>query len=164
MVELSVGRYVQALTDQAAELAALVDGAQLGQTVPSCPEWSLRRLVEHVGQAHRSAAALVARRAGGPEAASDSRGQPMPGSEGVPDGWLTQGAAELVVAVREVGPEYPMWTFAGPHRAAFWLRRMAHETAVHRADAALNLGAPFVLETDLAADAVTEHWLGNLTF
>jgi hypothetical protein len=39
---------------------------------------------------------------------------------------------------------------------------MAHETAVHRADAELSLGREFALAADLAADAVSE-WLGLLS-
>ncbi len=39
---------------------------------------------------------------------------------------------------------------------------MTHETAVHRADAELALGREFVLDADLAADAISE-WLSLLS-
>jgi hypothetical protein len=40
--------------------------------------------------------------------------------------------------------------------AAFWFRRMAHETAVHRWDAQLAVRLPEPLESKLAADTVAE--------
>ncbi len=46
--------------------------------------------------------------------------------------------------------------------ASFWARRMAHETAVHRADAQIATGREAEFEPDLAADAIDE-WLGFLS-
>jgi len=43
--------------------------------------------------------------------------------------------------------------------ASFWARRMAHETAVHRADAEITAGRQPEVEPDIAADAIDE-WLG----
>ena len=43
-------------------------------------------------------------------------------------------------------------------RSAFYARRFAYETAMHRADAALALGADFTLDLDVAADALDE-WM-----
>jgi uncharacterized protein (TIGR03083 family) len=75
--------------------------------------------------------------------------------------WLHDGTTELVGAIRAAGPQTPVWTWAGDQRVDFWARRMAHETAVHRADAELALGREFDLEPDLAADAISE-WLDAL--
>ena len=45
----------------------------------------------------------------------------------------------------------------------FFARRMAHETVVHRADAALAVGAEFTLDEDVAVDALDEWMeLGSL--
>ena len=54
--------------------------------------------------------------------------------------WLRAGAARIVGAAREAGGDL-VWSFTGPTPAGFWLRRMAHETLVHRADAQLAAGA-----------------------
>jgi hypothetical protein len=49
--------------------------------------------------------------------------------------------------------------------SAFYARRFAFETALHRADAALALGVEYTLEPDVAADAVDEWMeLGCLPF
>ena len=53
-----------------------------------------------------------------------------------------------------------MWTHLGPGPARYWARRMAHETAVHRADGQIALGqrpqidpvtAAFLIAADRAA-------------
>ena len=43
--------------------------------------------------------------------------------------------------------------------ASFWARRMAHETAVHRADAEIAVGRAPVIDTAIAVDGIDE-WLG----
>jgi uncharacterized protein (TIGR03083 family) len=84
-----------------------------------------------------------------------------PGAPGEWSGWLHEGAANLAGAVASAG-DRPVWTFFGPRPARFWLRRMAHDTTVHHADAALAAGAAFEVAPDLAADAISE-WLEVLS-
>ncbi|MEU5878643.1 maleylpyruvate isomerase family mycothiol-dependent enzyme [Spirillospora sp. NPDC047279] len=148
-----VRRLATGLLERSDRLAATVAGAHPGTWIPTCPEWSLRELVEHVGQAHRWAADLIERRAAEP--------LPPPGVTSVASGewpaWLRAGAGRLVsaaTAANETGAA--VWTFHGPRPAAFWLRRMLHDTSVHHADAAIALGRPFELAPDLAADAICE--------
>jgi uncharacterized protein (TIGR03083 family) len=51
-------------------------------------------------------------------------------------GWFRDGHAELVRALRSADPRLSCWTFLpAPSSLAFWARRQAHETAIHRADA-----------------------------
>jgi uncharacterized protein (TIGR03083 family) len=139
-------------------LAGIVHGADLTRPVPTCPDWTLRQLATHVGRAHRWAA----------EIASTRSAEFIPFRQ-VPDGripddpalhapWLRAGAARVIEAVSEAGSD-PVWTFAGLRPASFWARRMAHETAVHRADAEIAVGRQPELEPDLAVDAIDE-WLG----
>ena len=150
--------FASALIDQTARFAGLVDGADLDRRVPSCPEWRLGTLVEHVGQAHRFGTERVRARLGGPLRRDDATPVPLPGDPAQHRDWLLAGAEDLVEAVAEAGAE-PVWNFAfGEDGATFWLRRMAHETAVHRADAALTLRTEFELAPELAADALSE-WL-----
>lgn len=157
MTEFAPDRYAEALRDQTARLVALLPDADLSRRVPSCPDWDLRRLVEHVGQAHRLAARMVEQRVSGPP---DWRGdpEPLPDDPAARDRWLVDGADRLIKAVHDAGPDCPVWSFATQPSALFWLRRMTHETAVHRADAALALDAPYQLDPELAADAISE-WL-----
>ena len=161
MSPISTERYCAEILSSTDTFAGLVGGADLTKTVPTCPDWTLRQLATHVGRAQRWAAEIVATRAA----------EPIPFRE-VPDGripddparhapWLKAGAERLVVAVRQAGTD-PVWTSAGPAPASFWARRMAHETAVHRADAQLAQGGQPEFAPDLAADAIDE-WLGFLS-
>ena len=149
---------IEASTDT---LARLVDGADLTRTVPTCPDWTLRQLATHVGRAHRWAAQIAATRSA----------EAIPFRQ-VPDGripddpaqhapWLRAGAARIIGAVREADGE-PVWAFNTLRPASFWARRMAHETAVHRADAEIAVGREVEFEPDLAADAIDE-WLGLMS-
>lgn len=45
----------------------------------------------------------------------------------------------------------------------FWARRMAHETIVHHADAALTAGTGYEVAPEFAADTI-EEWLEIVTF
>lgn len=74
--------------------------------------------------------------------------------------WLNAGAHAVIDAVDRVGSDARVWTFLGARPAGWWIRRRLHETTVHRADAAVALGAEFELSPELAADALTE-WIDH---
>ena len=71
--------------------------------------------------------------------------------------WMTEGAGHLLEALRDTDPHTPVWTFGPPPQvAAFWSRRQALETAVHRVDAQHALGLPPMMDEELAVDGVAE--------
>jgi len=161
MAPLRSDRYLDALTTQSALMAEAVAGADVTRPVPTCPDWTLWQLVEHVGRAHRWVAEIVSRRlTTTPDL--DKFGPIAPADPDNVGAWLRDGAGELVEAIRLVGPQTPIWSWTDDHSAGFWARRMAHETAVHRADVELALGREFTLDADLAADAISE-WLSVLS-
>ena len=129
--------YIGALRREGELLAAAAERAGMGAAVPSCPDWAVRDLLKHTGYVHRWAAGIVigglTRPAdGGSEAEILRQG---PGDAGLP-GWFREGHAALVRALDEAPPDLDCWAFlAAPSPLAFWARRQAHETAVHRADA-----------------------------
>jgi uncharacterized protein (TIGR03083 family) len=140
------------LLAQTAAFADAVDGTDWDAPVPTCPQWRLRVLVGHLGQAPRWAAGIV--RGDSPDGVPDPHDAVPPRDWRT---WLLAGASELVEAVRAAGPDTPVWTLLGPGPASFWLRQAAHDTSVHAVDAALPAGVPYALEPDLAADAVTQY-------
>lgn len=149
-------RYLEALTAQTALFTDALRDADLQQPVPTCPEWTLHQLAEHLGQAHRYSGALVARRASTPPDPRELDSMRAPEDAELLVRWLRDGAAALVETIRETGPQTRVWSWADDQSVAFWARRMAHEAAVHRADAELALGREFTLDPDLAADAISE--------
>ncbi|HWR49012.1 MAG TPA: maleylpyruvate isomerase family mycothiol-dependent enzyme [Pseudonocardiaceae bacterium] len=162
MASLRHDRYLEALTEQSALFAEALVGADPQQRVPTCPEWMIYQLAEHVGQVHRGVTAIVTRRATVPPDPSKLNVAVAPKDPNGLGTWLREGAGELVDAIRATSPHTPVWSWSDDHSVGFWARRMAHETAVHRADAELALGREFALEADLAADAISE-WLGLLS-
>ncbi|MGP4018878.1 maleylpyruvate isomerase family mycothiol-dependent enzyme [Saccharopolyspora sp. 5N708] len=154
---MDVARFVEGLHEHTAGFAEAVAGADPNTRVPTCPEWPLRVLVGHIGQAHRWAAGIVR---SGPTPVPD----PFDADPGDPaewSDWLRKGAADLADTVLAAA-ENPVWTFFGPQPATFWLRRMLHDTTVHHVDAALATGTAFEVAPDLAADAISE-WLELLS-
>ncbi|WP_131737934.1 maleylpyruvate isomerase family mycothiol-dependent enzyme [Actinomadura roseirufa] len=153
-------RLAEGLREHTAGMAAAVAGRDPAGPVPTCPQWRLRDLVVHVGEAHRWAADMV--RTGTARETPDAAAA-EPGAPDEWPAWLEAGARELTDAVGAEGPEKLVnMVFLGPRPAAFWLRRMLHDTSVHHADAALAAGLPFEIAADLAADGIGE-WLELMT-
>ena len=156
MTALGFDRFAAELRAEADAFASTVDGADLALRVPTCPEWTLEQLVHHVGRAYYWATAIITSATmtfipfeSVPEAV-------LPEQPGKHGDWLRNGAEQLVSAVAETGAESTVWTWAQDRRAGFWLRRLTHETVVHRADAAFTVARPYELAADLAADGVSE--------
>jgi uncharacterized protein (TIGR03083 family) len=148
--------FAEALLARTTAFADTVTGADPDARVPTCPDWPLRVLVGHIGQAHRWSAGIVR---SGPSPVPDPR-DADPGAPRDWAGWLRQGAEDLAESALDAG-ETPVWTFFGEQPAEFWLRRMLNDTTIHHADAALATGTPFTVAPDLAEDVVTE-WLEML--
>jgi uncharacterized protein (TIGR03083 family) len=162
MATLRYGRYLDALIAQSALFAEALIGAELHQLVPTCPEWTLQQLVEHLGRVHRRARAIVTRHATAPPDPGELDAVAAPEDPDSLGTWLRDGAGELVDAMRAAGPETLVWMWGDQRSVGFVARRMAHETVVHRADVELALGREFAVEADLAADAISE-WLELLS-
>jgi uncharacterized protein (TIGR03083 family) len=150
---VETGTYLQCIADDAARIVDIGRHTPLDTAVPSCPDWTLRDLIVHVGIVHRHKAETVA---GGWVDASPAR----PLSPGESDdllAWFADGVELLLDVLGHADLSQPSWTWCGhEHTAAWWVRRMAHETAVHRADAELAAGIEPDLDADLGADGVDE--------
>jgi len=150
--------YASAFLEQNRVFSDLICNADESTAVPTCPGWSLKQLLRHVGRGDRWAAQIVSERRDDYLDPRTVEGGKPPADPDDAISWLQGGAQRLVEAVEQTGVETPVWTFLGPRPANWWIRRRLHEVAVHRADAALALGSDFTLEPDVAADGITE-WL-----
>jgi uncharacterized protein (TIGR03083 family) len=155
--------------DFAAELVAqnrafaeIVFGADPQTPVPTCPGWALKQLYRHVGGGDRWAAQMVADRMSDRLEFADIRDGRAPQDLDAARAWVLAAPGLLVDAVAHTGPDTEVWTFLGPRPAQWWIRRRLHEVLVHRADAAIAVGAAFDVTPALAADAVSE-WLDIAT-
>ncbi|GAB3239435.1 maleylpyruvate isomerase family mycothiol-dependent enzyme [Kineosporia babensis] len=129
---------------------AILPGTGLKEIrVPSCPDWSLDDLVQHLGEVYWHKVDCI-RRGARPTEEPD-----LSGLSSVEV--LEQGYARLSEMFREYPPDAPAWTWFEPDQSVgFWIRRMAHETAVHRFDAELAVGTPTEIDAALAEDGIDE--------
>lgn len=150
--------YIDVLESEGAALLAAAERAGPDAEVPSCPGWQVRDLLLHTGNVHRWARGYV------------EEGKPGPspiGTEIVPDdaltGWFRAGHERLTGCLRAARDDLECWTFldGSPSARAFWARRQAHETAVHRVDAELAAGAELgAVSPEFAADGIDELLTG----
>ena len=150
-------RYGAELEAETGLVADLARDADPSLPVPGCPDWALGDLIAHLGRGHRWGAAIVSRRSTEYVPIDSLPGAQVPAAGDARSSWLRESAEELVSAVREVGPDTPVWTlWLAGGRARFWLRRRLHEAVVHRADVSVAVGQDFVVGPELAADGVSE--------
>ncbi|CRK57564.1 FIG00822836: hypothetical protein [Alloactinosynnema sp. L-07] len=145
------------LIEQNRLLADLARAADPDTEVPTCPGWTLRHLVTHMGRGDRWAAQISRERAQAPIDTKSVVGGKAPEDWDAAVDWLVEGPQVLIAGVAATG-EAPVWTFTGPRPSTWWLRRRLHEVVVHRADAVLAVGAKFEIEPVIAADSISE-WL-----
>lgn len=149
--------------------AAAARGAGLESKVPTCPAWTVRDLMAHIGMVNRWAAAHLEGRAAevGSGAELEREGKAAPD----PVAWWVEGAAGLEATVRAAPDDVPAMVFlkAAPPPLRFWTRRQCHETTIHAVDAlAAQLGRPpTAAESDVdetvALDGIDELLTGFLT-
>lgn len=159
---MDVDRHIDALAAEGRLLAEAAGRAGLASAVPSCPPWQVRDLLRHQGYVHRWATAYVSVpiRAEAPELTEAEQLAAGAADDRLLD-WFRDGHGALIQALRAAGPGVISWTFLdAPSPLAFWARRQAHETAIHRADAQLAAGETPGYPADFAADGVDELIMG----
>ncbi|WP_100444406.1 maleylpyruvate isomerase family mycothiol-dependent enzyme [Glycomyces xiaoerkulensis] len=139
------------LIAEADRLKTAVAGAGPDARVPTCPGWTVADLLEHVTEVydHKLQCIRLLREP------DDSERLKRTGS---PTERFEAALAELLTEFDERGPESLAYTWYGPDQTVgFWIRRLACETVVHRADAELAAGGRIgPVDDELGADAVDE--------
>ncbi|MEV5633359.1 maleylpyruvate isomerase family mycothiol-dependent enzyme [Micromonospora tulbaghiae] len=154
---MRIAEHIAALDEEGVRLAAAAGRAGLDAHVPTCPGWQVRDLLHHVGGVHRWAMAHVI----------TGRRQPYSTREeaeffAVVDDdelldWFREGHRALVDTLAAADESVECWTFLpAPSPLAFWARRQAHETAVHRADAESAVSTVPYWDPSFAADGIDE--------
>ncbi|MFJ2636710.1 maleylpyruvate isomerase family mycothiol-dependent enzyme [Streptomyces sp. NPDC087422] len=154
---METAEFIDTLRDEGTLLADAAGGAGLDAPVPPCPGWRVRDLLAHTGAVHRWATGYVA----------EGRMEREPLDPAVPDDpelvdWYRGTHRRLTEALVAAPADLTCWFFlAAPSPLAFWARRQAHETTIHRIDAEAALGRdPSPLATGFAADGVDELLTG----
>ncbi|MFT2019792.1 maleylpyruvate isomerase N-terminal domain-containing protein [Streptomyces sp. 796.1] len=156
---LTHDRYCEEIVVQTGLLRAAIAEADMTAPVPSCPGWNVGQLLRHLGGGQRWAEQLVRTRAAPPPDDHFRDLTPYADEDAAElDGWLAECAGGLADALRETGPDAAVWTPVPGQSAAFFARRFAHETVIHRADAELAIGSAYALDPEVGRDAL-EEWL-----
>ncbi|MDQ1012372.1 uncharacterized protein (TIGR03083 family) [Streptomyces sp. V4I23] len=145
---------IKSLVREGQLLAAAADAAGPGALVPTCPGWRMRDLLRHTGTVHRWATSFVTE---GHTAYRPEAGEPDLDGDALL-AWFREGHGLLVAALSEAPADLACWSFLpAPSPLAFWARRQAHETAVHRADAeSASDGKPGPVAAEFAVDGIDE--------
>ena len=152
-VEIAV--HIDALRREGIRLADAAADAGLDAAVPTCPDWRVRDLVTHLGGVYRWAAGNVTD--GSVSEEQMAAGFEAPGDKELID-WLRARHAGIVEALATADPGVECFTFLpAPTPLAFWARRQAHETVIHRVDAESAAGREITeIPPEFAADGVNE--------
>lgn len=139
--------------------AAVASAPSLDVQVPTCPEWTLFDLAQHIGEGRRDWAATVA--AGPAPAKSAAEGAPAaPREREALLAWLAESTERLLDALRKAGPDRGCWTWwdtsQSPQTSGAVARHQLQQLAVHTYDAQITVGAPQPLPAEVALDGVDE--------
>ena len=152
---MDVAEHIAYLETDGPLLAAAALSAGWDAPVPGTA-WTVRDLVTHIGGVHRWAADIVRRAEPGPDTAAGDAVGVGPGDDELLD-WFADGHAELVSSLRSAPTDLDCFAFlAAPSPLAFWARRQAHETAIHRADAQAPAGMLPEFDPAFAQDGIAE--------
>jgi uncharacterized protein (TIGR03083 family) len=144
-------RYLELLAADGALLRMTAE-RDMSAAVPSCPGWDVQDVVRHTAEVYEHKIACVA--LGGPKP------DPWP-----PDwseksdsiAWFDDAHRRVLEMLQTTDPAAPSWTWwPEDQTAGFWLRRMAQETAMHRVDVELAVGAQSQVDRELAVDGIDE--------
>ncbi len=154
---MDVDRFLEELHGHGVALARSADHTSMETPIPSCPGWTVGRLLGHLAKVQRWSAHAV--RTGSPEGFEFQRPEPDRLIS-----YFLSGLDELVAAIGEAPEDRPIWTL-WPVRSPrlYWARRQAHEVAIHRVDIELAVGyGVSEFEPDFAADGIDELLMGLL--
>lgn len=105
----------------------------LDAPIPACPGWTVASVVSHTALVYRRTTHVLHNHLVERPAGSDWYVDPPEGPALLD--WFDDAHDEIVRSLEAADPDERVWTFHRPnHTASFWLRRLAHETTVHRVD------------------------------
>lgn len=155
------GTLLGAVATEGARVAALPI-ERLDAPVPGLTDWTVERVVRHLGRVHRWVTGLLAAPGDADPATVSAAAPSLPRGPACLEAYADS-LDQMLASFATAAPDRPVASFAGPADVAFWARRQAHEVTVHRVDAqdavhAAGGAPPAPLDPPVAADGVGE-WL-----
>jgi uncharacterized protein (TIGR03083 family) len=158
MSSLTFADTLRLIEDRSAALRAATRDADPDARVPSCPDWSVRDLVTHLGEVQLFWAAVVAAGPAAAPPAEDEPRTPQPGDDLI--AWSADATDRLVRALTAAGPDRSCWTWwtgtGAPATSGAVARHQVQEAGVHAFDAQEAAGRAEPLPAEVAADGIGE--------
>lgn len=149
---LPYDRYRELMAQDFARLLKLAQTADPATRVPACPEWDIEQLARHTALVYLQKAETI-------------RTGVKPQGHWIPEDIRQLGPARMLETcyARLTGefdshqPSDPAESWvAEDQTVGFWIRRLTHETAIHRYDIEAALDDPQPIDTELAVDGIDE--------
>jgi uncharacterized protein (TIGR03083 family) len=159
MNELNAEHARRAIVEHTRRLADSAVAAGPGTAVPTAPEWTITKLVEHVGQTQNWVAEIIERRITDP-AQLPGELAAVPADPGEWQAWLSESAQRVARACADDALDAPVFNPAADERSGtrFWLSSMLNEAVVHGFDAANAAGRPADVDAGIAAALISNHF------
>ncbi len=144
--------FLTALDREGLSFASACERAGLRAPVPACPEWAIIDLLWHLTLVHHFWRSMTA-------GLLPSYETYVPLDRPADSELLAvyrSGVTDTVRVLADADPSAEMWTWSSDRTPAFVIRRLAHETVVHRWDADQAAGQPDPIEAVLASDGIDE--------
>jgi len=158
MTELKPDHARRAIVEHTRQLAESAAAAGPDAAVPTAPEWTVTKLVEHVGQTQNWVAEIIERRISDPTQLP-TEVVALPADPGEWSAWLAESAQRLVDACSDDALDAPVFNAAGDGRTGveFWLTGQVNEAVVHGFDAAAAAGRSVEVDAEVAAALISNH-------
>jgi uncharacterized protein (TIGR03083 family) len=166
LIELSSERTRQAIVEHTRRLAESAATAGPDAAVPTAPEWTVTKLVEHVGQTQHWVADIIERRITDPTQLPTELAV-LPADPSEWRAWLSESAQRVADACSDDALDAPVFNAAGDERSGtqFWMSSMLNESVVHGFDAAnaastanaAGRPAGTDVDADIAAALISNH-------
>lgn len=154
---MEIAEHLDLLEAEGTALADAAERVELDAAIAHCPDWTVRDLLGHIGDVHRWATEIV----GGGLASPEGVGDHVPPGDDDLITWVRDGHRALLTTLRAAPPDLDCFTFLpAPSPLAFWARRQAMETAVHRVDVEAPGGHITAIDEAQALDGIEEILLG----
>lgn len=145
--------YVGIIEKEGARVSDVARSGPLDGRVPHMRRWKMADVVAHLGGVHRWAAEIVS--TGEFFTVSRRRGEEQ-GDALI--AWFDEGVAHLTSVLGAADPDArcPNFSPGSPDTNAFWSRRQAHETTMHRWDTESAAGKISPIDPVFATDGIDE--------
>lgn len=149
---MELAGYQERIGVEAGLLRAVVTSLEASTAVPTCPGWTVQRLLQHVGRVFDMVIRVL--QTADPHS-PPARVEPPSGEVLA---FFDERLTSMLTVLASTDPATPVWHFTptAPKTAAFWSRRMAHEVTMHRIDAQAAAEISVAVDPDFAADGVDE--------